>query len=50
MIDSLQNYIIFTITCFERCRRMNLAFILVTLIANLTVASEVHILLSLHKS
>ena len=32
------------------CRRMNLAFILVTLTVNLIVAFEVYILLSLHKS
>ena len=32
------------------CRRMNLAFTLIILIINLVVASEVHILLLLHKS
>ena len=32
------------------CRRMNLAFILIILIINLIVVSEVHMLLLLHKS
>ena len=31
-------------------RRMNLAFTLITLVTNLTVVSEVHILLFLHSS
>ena len=41
-----------TIINWERdvCRRINLIFILVTLIAKIIVVSEVHILLSLHKS
>ena len=41
-----------TIINWERnvCRRINLAFILVILIANLAAVSEVHILLPLHKS
>ena len=34
----------------KQCRRMNLAFTLIILIINLTVASEVHILLFLHSS
>ena len=34
----------------RQCRRMNLAFILFTLVASLTVAFEIHILLPLHKS
>ena len=32
------------------CRRVDLAFILITLITNLVVASEVHMLLLLHRS
>ena len=36
--------------CKKHCRRMNLAFILVILAANLVVAFEVHIFLSLHRS
>ena len=32
------------------CRRMNFAFILIILIINLIVASEVYMLLFLHKS